>query len=92
MKAAVSVAARRCACFDHFFDSSLTNEFRCQLLGIFLKYRLYVCDQMQNPIDFSNICYIFRIKMTYSTIFGANITFLEVRHSGNPFFSLAVPF
>ena len=44
--------------FWAFFLSSIINAFRCLLLGIFLKYRIYVGDQMQNLIDFLNIYYI----------------------------------
>ena len=53
----------------------IINAFCCLLLRIFLKYRIYVCDQMQNPIDSSNICYIFQIEMKFSSILGPTSNF-----------------
>ena len=44
-------------------------------------------DQVRNRKEFFTFCYIFIIKITYSRNYGANITFFELEHSGNQFFS-----
>ena len=50
-------------------------------------FMIYMFDQVRNRKEFFTFCYIFIIKITYSRNYGANITFFELEHSGNQFFS-----